>query len=303
MLAQSGARAWSERLRSVPAAANLDPVVLSDWKEAWTWASNLAHLEAIGASSELTALHKERLSTETELRDLFAKLVKERTFFQLARSMKGSAMSALRSFADIIRRLAGGRGHRAVLYRQDSRRAMESCYDAVPCWIMPTWRVSEQLPTSFVAFDLVILDEASQSDARELPALLRGKKILVVGDDRQVSPSAAFLSIARIERLRDNFLSEFPYRAQVEPGASLYDLSRVMFPNRFVMLKEHFRCVEPSHLAAAPRPFVRLASGPGRAIPRRAQAAISPPLTHRSASSSPERYRPYRARAMRAAAK
>ena len=37
------------------------------------------------------------------------------------------------------------------------------------------------------AVDLVILDEASQSDISELPALLRGKKILVVGDDRQVS--------------------------------------------------------------------------------------------------------------------
>ena len=122
---------------------------------------------------------------------------------------------------------------------------MENCFDAVPCWIMPTWRVSEQLPAAFGAFDLVILDEASQSDARELPALLRGKKILIVGDDRQVSPSAAFLSIASIGRLRDNFLSEFPYGVQVEPGASLYDLSRVMFPDRFVMLKEHFRCVEP----------------------------------------------------------
>jgi very-short-patch-repair endonuclease len=31
----------------------------------------------------------------------------------------------------------------------------------------------------------------------------------------------------------------------VEPGASLYDLSRVMFPDKFVMLKEHFRCAEP----------------------------------------------------------
>src|SRR6202047_1405774 len=96
-----------------------------------------------------------------------------------------------------------------------------------------------------LAFDLVILDEASQSDARELPALLRGKKVLVVGDDRQVSPSAAFLSIANIARLRQNFLSEFPFRAEVEPGASIYDLARVMFPAKFVMLKEHFRCVEP----------------------------------------------------------
>ena len=110
---------------------------------------------------------------------------------------------------------------------------------------MPTWRVSEQLPSSLGSFDLVILDEASQSDARELPALLRGKKVLVVGDDRQVSPTSAFLSIANISRLRQNFLSEFPYRAEVEPGASLYDLARVMFPAKFVMLKEHFRCVEP----------------------------------------------------------
>ena len=69
--------------------------------------------------------------------------------------------------------------------------------------------------------------------------------MLGVGDDRQVSPSAAFLSIANIGRLRENFLSEFPFRAQVEPGASLCDLSRVMFPDKFVMLKEHFRCAEP----------------------------------------------------------
>ena len=122
---------------------------------------------------------------------------------------------------------------------------MQNCYEAVPCWIMPTWRVSEQLPATLASFDLVILDEASQSDARELPALLRGKKILIVGDDRQVSPSSAFLSIANIARLRQNFLSEFPFRAEVEPGASIYDLARVMFPAKFVMLKEHFRCVEP----------------------------------------------------------
>jgi very-short-patch-repair endonuclease len=245
VVGQQGAPAWSQRMRSVPATADADPSVPTDWQSAWDWAANLAHLERIGASSELASLHQRRLTVEKELRDAFAKLVKERTFFKLASSMRGAAKSALRAFADIIRRLAGGRGQRAALYRQDSRRAMENCYDAVPCWIMPTWRVSEQLPASFGAFDLVILDEASQSDARELPALLRGKKILVVGDDRQVSPSAAFLSIASIGRLRDNFLNEFPYRVQVEPGASLYDLSRVMFPNRLVMLKEHFRCVEP----------------------------------------------------------
>lgn len=244
-LTKAGVPNWAARLQVEPATVDRDPIMPHDWKAAWEWASRLLYLERIGAASDLATLHHERLSIEKDLRDTFAKLVKERTFFNLAASMKGSAKAALNAFAQIIRRIGKGTGKGAALHRQDARRAMENCYDAVPCWIMPTWRVSEQLPASLSAFDLVILDEASQSDARELPALLRGKKILVVGDDRQVSPSAAFLSIANIQRLRENFLGEFPFRAQVEPGASLYDLARVMFPDKFVMLKEHFRCVEP----------------------------------------------------------
>jgi very-short-patch-repair endonuclease len=244
-LARAGAADWSKRLLSDPVTGDGDPVIPSDWKAAWNWAAQLTYLERIGAASDLATLHRERLAIEKDLRDAFAKLVKERTFFNLAASMKGPAKAALIAFAQIIHEIGKGTGKGAALRRQDARRAMEKCYDAVPCWIMPTWRVSEQLPASLSAFDLVILDEASQSDARELPALLRGKKVLVVGDDRQVSPSAAFLSIANIERLRENFLSEFPFRSQVEPGASLYDLARVVFPDRFVMLKEHFRCVEP----------------------------------------------------------
>lgn len=66
---------------------------------------------------------------------------------------------------------------------------MSQCYGAVPFWIMPTWRVAEQLPAEIGVIDLVIIDGASQSDVTELPVLLRGKKVLVVGDDRQVSPT------------------------------------------------------------------------------------------------------------------
>ncbi|KJC45292.1 hypothetical protein UP06_14790 [Bradyrhizobium sp. LTSP857] len=244
-LSKAGVPAWAERLRSEPASEATDPAAPNDWREAWEWAARLTYLEKIGASSHLAQLHQERLEIEKALRDGFATLVKERTFFNLAATMKGSAKSALQGFANIIRRLGAGTGQRAVLHRQNARLAMENCYEAVPCWIMPTWRVSEQLPATLASFDLVIMDEASQSDARELPALLRGKKVLIVGDDRQISPSSAFLSIANIARLRQNFLSEFPFRAEVEPGASIYDLARVMFPAKFVMLKEHFRCVEP----------------------------------------------------------
>ena len=112
----------------------------NDWREAWEWAARLTYLETIGASSHLAQLHQERLEIEKALRDGFAALVKERTFFNLAATLKGSAKSALQGFANIIRRLGPGTGQRAVLHRQNARQAMQNCYEAVPCWIMPTWR-------------------------------------------------------------------------------------------------------------------------------------------------------------------
>ena len=110
---------------------------------------------------------------------------------------------------------------------------------------MPSWRVAEQLPGVLGSFDLVIMDEASQSDIKEVTALLRGKKVLIVGDDKQVSPTAAFIEDAKIERLARGFLKNQPFKTLLLPGASLYDLAKVMFPDKFVMLREHFRCVEP----------------------------------------------------------
>jgi very-short-patch-repair endonuclease len=110
---------------------------------------------------------------------------------------------------------------------------------------MPSWRVAEQLPGELGTFHLVIMDEASQSDIKEVTTLLRGEKLLVVGDDKQVSPTAAFIENAKIDRLERNFLKNQPFKTLLLPGASLYDLAKVMFPDKFVMLREHFRCVEP----------------------------------------------------------
>eukprot|EP00966_Prymnesium_polylepis_P292461 6754099-Prymnesium_polylepis.2 len=169
---------------------------------------------------------------------------------------------------------------------------------------MPTWRISQSLPALVGAFDLVILDEASQSDTTALPALLRGiiatatrtaafrtavsptavsptaasptatsltatsltaasnssasctvalciaaqctawacavrglprlqapteracraplsrpgKQVLIVGDGKQVSPSCAFVSEARISSLKASLLSRHPYVEQLLPG-------------------------------------------------------------------------------------
>lgn len=245
LVAAGGAPLWSERLLSIPTEEGADPCLPGDHEAAWAWGCSMGYLESTGSVRRLEQLHRERADTERRLRETFAELVKQQTFYNLSALMTNAHKTALGIFANIVNRIGAGTGSRAVLFRRDAREAMENCYDAVPCWIMPAWRVSEQLPSKLNSFDLVILDEASQSDAKDLPAILRGKKLLVVGDDKQVSPTAAFVSLANIRRLRNNHLRNLPYRTQIEPGGSLYDLAKVMFPGNFVMLKEHFRCVEP----------------------------------------------------------
>src|SRR6185295_11156855 len=118
---------------------------------------------------------------------------------------------------------------------------------AVPCWIMPHHRVSESLPAQLGCFDLVIIDEASQSDLSALPVLLRARKILVVGDDKQVAPQTVGIEEERINTLMTRYLAEqVPlYAAQMSPERSIYDLAKVVFAHSGVMLKEHFSCVAP----------------------------------------------------------
>jgi very-short-patch-repair endonuclease len=68
---------------------------------------------------------------------------------------------------------------------------------------------------------------------------------LIVGDDRQVSPTAAFVEEKKILQLRHNYLKEQPFRQLLLPGSSLYSLASAVFPGTRIMLREHFRCVEP----------------------------------------------------------
>jgi superfamily I DNA and/or RNA helicase len=57
--------------------------------------------------------------------------------------------------------------------------------------------VSQILPSDRRYFDLAVFDEASQiTPADAVPAILRAKRLVVAGDDRQLPPTAFFTSQA-----------------------------------------------------------------------------------------------------------
>ncbi|MFZ0931371.1 MAG: AAA domain-containing protein, partial [Syntrophobacteraceae bacterium] len=242
----SGAPKYAEQLKQ-PLASTVETLLPVDWRKAWQLRRLATYLELIDAHEELKKLTKDRHAIEGDLSRVYRDVVVKRTWLKLAENASHSIRAALQAYLNAIQKIGKGTGKRAVRYRQDARTAASHANPAVPCWIMAHYRVSESLPAELGCFDLVVIDEASQSDLAALPSLLRAQKVLIVGDDKQVSPEGVGLDEQKVRSLMDRFLGNQveTYRSQMSPERSIYDLFKVVFAKSAVMLKEHFRSVAP----------------------------------------------------------
>jgi very-short-patch-repair endonuclease len=247
IIAANGAPKWAKRLHTEPVVDSLDAAILDDWASAWKWRRQHGHLLAIDGREAIHELSRRRLTLQNDLSNAYTELVEKLTWLKLKETLDQDRglMSSLQQYMAAIRGIGAGTGIRAVRYRKDARRAMNRANQAIRCWIMPHWRVSEGLPSELALFDLVIVDEASQSDLWALPAILRAKKLLVVGDNKQVSPSAVGVKEADVRMLHARFLRSLPFGDVLSPEKSVYDLASVLFASDLIRLREHFRCVEP----------------------------------------------------------
>ena len=274
---ESGAPKWAEKLSSLPTTGTIDNLIPSDWRQAWRLKRLSNFLDSIDAREELKRLTREYGEAEMDLARTYQDIVSKRTTHKLVSNATPDFRQALAAFNAIPKK--GKRtGKRAIRYRRDARAAVFRANSAIiPCWIMPHYRVSESLPAELGAFDLVIIDEASQSDFSALPTLLRAQKVLIFGDDKQVSPEGVGLEEDKIRNLIARFLGSQveTFRAQMTPERSIYDLCKVVFAEYSVMLKEHFRCVGPI-IEYSKREFYNHELKPLR-LPR-ASERIDPPL-------------------------
>jgi hypothetical protein len=266
---------WAKRCRTEPATQDLDVMTPTGWAQAWDWRQAVMFLDSIEGHHELGKLFEERRSLTGTLSRTYQELVAEKTWLGVYNNSPDSVRQALQAYLSSIQAMGSGTGVRAVRHRRNAREAMLRAYKAVPCWVLPQWRVSEAIPPELGLFDLVIIDEASQSDIWALPALLRGKKLLVVGDHKQVSPSAVGIAEDKITELMRRFLANQPFGSEMTPDKSIYDLARVVFAGNSVMLKEHFRCV-PAIIEFSNREFYQNEIKPLR-VPR-ANERLDPPL-------------------------
>ncbi|PIB36790.1 DNA helicase I [Reichenbachiella sp. 5M10] len=82
-------------------------------------------------------------------------------------------------------------------------------FDLMPCWLASPESVSAIFPMEKM-FDLVIFDEASQCFVEKgLPAMYRGKQVVIAGDDKQLKPNDLYQ--IRWEEENEEELPELDY--------------------------------------------------------------------------------------------
>jgi hypothetical protein len=93
---------------------------------------------------------------------LYRAVVSKAAWLATKRNASPLVLQALAGYAVAIRRIGQGTGPNAMRYRRDAQESMLQAAGAVPCWIMSHAKISESMPPDIGAFDLVIVDEASQ---------------------------------------------------------------------------------------------------------------------------------------------
>lgn len=118
--------------------------------------------------------------------------------------------------------------------------------DLVPCWLASPETVSAVLPLER-CFDLVIFDEASQCFAEMgIPAMLRGKQVVVAGDPQQLKPSDLY---------RSRWVAPEEQEVEELAAESLLELCSLYLPQ--VMLTQHYRSRYPELIEFSNRFFYR----------------------------------------------
>ena len=208
---------------------------------AWIWRQLNDELDR-RAEASLEALQSKIEKLREHLRRVTVDLIDRRAWSCQARRTSPRQRQALVGWLDTIRRIGKGHGIRVGLLRGEAARKMTECRSAVPVWVMPLSRVVENFDPRSTRFDVVIIDEASQSDVMALVALYLGKTVLVVGDHEQVSPSAVGQDLGIIQNLIFQYLPGIPNSDLYDGQISIYDLARQSFGGA-TCLVEHFRCV------------------------------------------------------------
>ena len=137
---------------------------------------------------------------------------------------------------------------RHIPIRQLIRRAGNALVALKPCFMMGPMSVAQYLEPGKFQFDMVVMDEASQIKPEDaLGAIARGKQLVVVGDTKQLPPTAFFQKLAGDEEEDEGTV--------IEGSESILETTLSIFPTRPRRLRWHYRSRHESLIAFSNHSF------------------------------------------------
>jgi very-short-patch-repair endonuclease/DNA polymerase III delta prime subunit len=220
---------WEERIKRIG--------------DAWHWAQARNWIEDYIRQEDVPALLKRAKQIEDEINSIIAKLASLHAWSFCFSRLTETHRRHMEAWRQSMRRLGKGTGKHAPRHRRDAQEHLNKCLEAVPAWVMPLHRVWDTVYPTPGMFDVIIIDEASQCGVEALPLFYLGKKILIVGDDKQISPDAVGLLRDSVHRLMEEFLYDFQFKSSFDIESSLFDHGKLRYGTQRITLREHFRCM------------------------------------------------------------
>ena len=183
---------------------------------AWAWKRATAWLERFSAEHS-AILAEEIAQTERQLHETTQTLVALKAWKSCVENLNREQQGALVAWQQAVSDIGGGHGRHAETYRREARRYLQQCRRAIPVWIMPLYRVAEQIEVEPAAFDVVIVDEASQTGPDGLILQYLAEQCIIVGDNKQISPEAVGVDQAQVTTLIEQHLADIPFAERLRP--------------------------------------------------------------------------------------
>ena len=249
---------WDERAGSFERAWN--------WSRAQAWVIRLA---------EPGAEHRLRFEldhTKKQIARTLERIAAEKAWVHCFSRMTENERQHLVAWSKAVRSIGKGTGKYAPLHRRNAREHLNESRSAIPAWVMPLHRVAETIKPGSELFDMAIIDEASQSGPEALLLAWLAKKLVVVGDDKQIRPTYAGVDFKDVNQLREQYIPELPHADAYSVDHSFFDLAEIRYEGR-IRLREHFRCMPEiiqfsNNLSYAHEPLIPLRRyGAGRLEP------------------------------------
>ena len=228
---------------------------LSEARELETWLSRFKDLQAAiewkRASSKLSDLcrpdhtevvNKRIFDLQKEEQRLLGELAAEKAWYWCLSKFTEIHRQSLVAWRQAISKIGKGTGKHAALHRATAREELKRCQPAIPAWVMPLHRVVDSVSANSGQFDVAIIDEASQSGPEAIILNYIAKKVVVVGDDKQIRPLNVGANQADVEQLRRQYIEDIEHSESFDLNSSYFSQAELRFSDN-IRLKEHFRCM------------------------------------------------------------